>query len=122
MNKFLITIGALLSLINFSNAQDKDAKKWDIEKPTGITKTINFNTNEGTFMNLDVSPDGKTIVFDLLGDIYKAEGKINKAIPQLISAPVVFEMPVRTFNPKPQPPMLPMLKANPPNTINMDKR
>ena len=33
--------------------------------------SFNLNTNEGTWMNLDVSPDGKTIVFDLLGDIYK---------------------------------------------------
>jgi Tol biopolymer transport system component len=96
MNKFLITIGALLSLINFSNAQDKDAKKWDIEKPTGITKTINFNTNEGTFMNLDVSPDGKTIVFDLLGDIYKMPIKGGKAT--LLSGGMAYEVQPR-FSP-----------------------
>jgi hypothetical protein len=30
----------------------------------------NFSVTEGTWMNLDVSPDGKTIAFDLLGDIY----------------------------------------------------
>ncbi len=29
-----------------------------------------LDTNEGTWMNVDVSPDGKRIVFDLLGDIY----------------------------------------------------
>ncbi|WP_245546811.1 amidohydrolase family protein [Pseudopedobacter saltans] len=45
--------------------------QWNIEKPSGPTKTTNFSTNEGTWMNLDVSPDGKFIVFDLLGDIYK---------------------------------------------------
>ena len=33
-------------------------------------RTIRFSTREGTYMNLDVSPDGRTIVFDLLGDIY----------------------------------------------------
>ena len=33
-------------------------------------RTIAFTTTEGTYMNLDVSPDGTTIVFDLLGDIY----------------------------------------------------
>ncbi len=32
--------------------------------------TIDFTTDEGTWMSLDVSPDGKTIAFDLLGDIY----------------------------------------------------
>ena len=48
----------------------KDDKKWDVEAPLGPTKTVEFDTNEGTWMNLDVSPDGKEIVFDLLGDIY----------------------------------------------------
>ena len=33
-------------------------------------ETIDFTTDEGTWMSLDVSPDGKTIAFDLLGDIY----------------------------------------------------
>lgn len=51
----------------------KDEKKWDVNDPYTNDWKINkvaLNTNEGTWMNLDVSPDGKTIVFDLLGDIY----------------------------------------------------
>ena len=52
------------------DAKKKDDKKWDVEAPLGPTKTVEFTTNEGTWMNLDVSPDGKEIVFDLLGDIY----------------------------------------------------
>lgn len=34
------------------------------------SRTIEFDTAEGTHLTLDVSPDGKTIVFDLLGDLY----------------------------------------------------
>lgn len=34
------------------------------------TRTIAFDSNEGTWMSLDVSPDGAAIVFELLGDIY----------------------------------------------------
>ena len=49
----------------------KTAKeKWDVNKPMVPYKKINFTTDEGTWMNLDLSPDGKTIVFDLLGDLY----------------------------------------------------
>ncbi|MBI3264144.1 MAG: PD40 domain-containing protein [Acidobacteria bacterium] len=38
--------------------------------PLERASTIEFTTDEGTWMSLDVSPDGKTIVFDLLGDLY----------------------------------------------------
>ena len=50
-------------------AQDK---KWDVNNPnTSISyQDISFSINEGTWICLDVSPDGKTLVFDLLGDIY----------------------------------------------------
>lgn len=51
-----------------ATAQDK--KKWDVNNPEGPFKEVSFTVNEGTWMNLDVSPDGKEIVFDLLGDIY----------------------------------------------------
>lgn len=51
-------------------AQDKD---WEVSDPEGDWnwKEVSFTTDEGTWMNLDVSPDGTTIVFDLLGDIYR---------------------------------------------------
>lgn len=70
MRKFLLLIFIYsYSLISFS--QEKIVK-WDVNNPHKDWKytTFNLNTNEGTWMNLDVSPDGKTIVFDLLGDIY----------------------------------------------------
>ena len=43
---------------------------WDVEAAHGPEKTVEFDTDEGTWMSCDVSPDGRTIVFDLLGDIY----------------------------------------------------
>ncbi|MES2328758.1 MAG: amidohydrolase family protein [Bacteroidota bacterium] len=33
-------------------------------------RTLSFATNEGTEMSVDISPDGKTILFTILGDIY----------------------------------------------------
>jgi imidazolonepropionase-like amidohydrolase/Tol biopolymer transport system component len=61
------------------DAKDKDAdkdkdkdkdKKWDISQSLGPERKIDFTTSEGTWINLDVSPDGERIVFDLLGDLY----------------------------------------------------
>ena len=47
-------------------ADDKAAKKLILER----AETVTFTTDEGTWMSLDVSPDGKSIAFDLLGDLY----------------------------------------------------
>ena len=38
--------------------------------PLKMERNVNFETAEGTWMSLDVSPDGRTIVFELLGDLY----------------------------------------------------
>ncbi|MEY4609351.1 MAG: hypothetical protein RL625_1568, partial [Gemmatimonadota bacterium] len=38
--------------------------------PLKVERTHRFTATEGTWLSLDVSPDGKTIVFDLLGDLY----------------------------------------------------
>jgi Tol biopolymer transport system component len=39
--------------------------------PLATTRRIRFTTSEGTWMSLDVSPDGRWIVFDMLGDLYR---------------------------------------------------
>ncbi|MBA2260509.1 MAG: hypothetical protein H0W18_16575, partial [Acidobacteria bacterium] len=52
------------------HAQQKPPDKWDVNADLGPTTKLSFDTAEGTWMNVDVSPDGKQIVFDLLGDIY----------------------------------------------------
>lgn len=44
--------------------------KWDVQAPRGPAKQVAIDTASGTWMSLDVSPDGRTIVFDLLGDLY----------------------------------------------------
>lgn len=44
--------------------------RWEVNTPRGPAQTVEFETTEGTWMNVDVSPDGRTLVFDLLGDLY----------------------------------------------------
>lgn len=38
--------------------------------PLVPTRPLKFTTDEGTWLSLDLSPDGRLIVFDMLGDIY----------------------------------------------------
>jgi Tol biopolymer transport system component len=67
----------LLSVISYAQP-----KKWDVNNPKGPYKEFSFTVDEGTWMNLDIAPNGKEIVFDLLGDIYTMpiEGGNTKCI------------------------------------------
>ena len=38
--------------------------------PMTPSRTLSFETDEATWLSLDVSPDGRSIVFDMLGDLY----------------------------------------------------
>ena len=44
-------------------------------------RTIPIETSEGSWLSLDISPDGKTIAFDMLGDIYTMPFGGGDAIP-----------------------------------------
>ena len=74
MRKFFIIFALISFSVSTFSQKEKTAKskKWDVNNPhkDWSYKTFNLNTDEGTWMNLDISPDGKTIVFDMLGDIY----------------------------------------------------
>lgn len=64
----------LLASLGASPAHGQAQTPRDTAARAGLSlrpeRTISFETTEGTWMNLDISPDGRTIVFDLLGDIY----------------------------------------------------
>ncbi|MBV8205470.1 MAG: PD40 domain-containing protein [Acidobacteria bacterium] len=74
----LALVAILFAVFAFSGARSgfaQDEAGGDKEQgPKGLplkaTSKVEFTTDEGTWMSLDISPDGKTIVFDLLGDIY----------------------------------------------------
>ena len=68
--KLFLSLALLLTLNTARTDEQPEEEKWDVNNPPGVAKTINIDTHSGTWMSLDVSPDGKTIAFDLLGDIY----------------------------------------------------
>ena len=49
--------------------------------PLRPTRTASWTTKVGNWISLDVSPDGRTIVFDLLGDLYTMPIAGGKATP-----------------------------------------
>ena len=50
--------------------QPKDPPAWDVNNPPGPTEELSIDVTEGTWMSLDLRPQGDEIVFDLLGDLY----------------------------------------------------
>ncbi|TDQ12082.1 amidohydrolase family protein [Pedobacter metabolipauper] len=89
-------IPLLLFLLLISYTTIAQNKPWDIEKYKGTSKTFNIETDEGTWMNLDVSADGKDIVFDLLGDIYVMP--VSGGTATLLSGGAAFDIQPR-FSP-----------------------
>lgn len=70
LTKLLFAAGLLGLSVPVLCAEDEDEEKWDVSSIPGESREIAIDTQSGTWMSLDVSPDGETIVFDLLGDIY----------------------------------------------------
>jgi Tol biopolymer transport system component len=58
------------------------ATAWDVANTGQPHADVEFTVTEGTWMSVDVSPDGRTLAFDLLGDIYTlpVEGGEARAI------------------------------------------
>ncbi len=67
---FACAMAACAAAVLVQAGEDDKKPKWDVSAPPLPTRPVTINVDEGTWMNVDVSPDGKTIAFDLLGDIY----------------------------------------------------
>src|SRR6266851_6868369 len=76
--------GTLTAAAKRQNAAEQDKDKMEEKKdekkeekkdekkglPLKSGRKVEFTTDEGTWLSLDVSPDGKTIALELVGDVY----------------------------------------------------
>ncbi len=65
----------LISLVSDARAgadpeHGEDRPHWDIDSPPGSKRDQPIDVTEGTWISVDVSPDGQQVAFDLLGDLY----------------------------------------------------
>ncbi|MAY19571.1 MAG: amidohydrolase [Erythrobacteraceae bacterium] len=91
---------SMLAMPSFAHADDheEDAEAgWDVEAPRGATITqVPIATDEATWMDVDVSPDGRTLAFTVLGDIYTMP--ISGGTPTRIAEGLAWEVQPR-FSP-----------------------
>ena len=71
MNKMHMATAVVLALSSSGvQSADEEEESWDVSTLQGSSRQVSIDTRTGTWMSVDVSPDGETVVFDLLGDIY----------------------------------------------------
>src|ERR1700761_484271 len=72
INTRLAIFAAIFSLLwSAAGIADDANATWDTTAARGNTRDIDFDIQEGTWMSMDISPDGRWILFDLLAQIYR---------------------------------------------------
>lgn len=63
----------LAGLLSGTTAHAQDSSTWRVNQPdfSAPATRATIDVREGTWMSIDVSPDGKHIAFDLLGNLYE---------------------------------------------------
>ena len=60
----------LILLLSLPTTAGEEESSWQVTEPVGPWRDISIDTETTTWSFVDVSPDGETLVFDMLGDIY----------------------------------------------------
>ncbi len=89
--------GSMLAMPAVAIADDHEEDSWDVEAPRGASiEQVSIQTDEGTWMDVDVSPDGEMVAFNVLGDIYTMP--ITGGTPRRIAEGLSWEVQPR-FSP-----------------------
>src|SRR5687767_5697824 len=91
MTRAPLAAAVLLALVSTqANAQDNQRSDSASRRsgdpiqeglPLKAERVVRFTTNVGTWMSLDITPDGQTLVFDHLGDLFTLPITGGKAVP-----------------------------------------
>jgi imidazolonepropionase-like amidohydrolase/Tol biopolymer transport system component len=76
-----------------AQAAENDDAQWDVNAPPGERREIRIDTRSGTWLSIDVSPDGERVLFDLLGDIY--EVPIGGGMARALTSGLAWDMQPR---------------------------
>ncbi len=71
---FLTTLSVLCIFMGFtfqSSAQQKAGEPSHEDLPLEAERSVSLDTDEGTWLSLDVHPDGEKIIFDYMGNLYE---------------------------------------------------
>ncbi len=77
IHSLLAALVGAATIIHASAQPAQEAKapaaepKWNVTAPPGESREIPIDVRTGTWLGVDVSADGKRVLFDLLGDIYE---------------------------------------------------
>jgi Tol biopolymer transport system component/imidazolonepropionase-like amidohydrolase len=79
---FTLASGAAVQAADKKEPPKKKDVAAEINTPRTDARKVSLDLTEGTWMSVDVSPDGRTVLFDLLGDIFAvpATGGAAKAL------------------------------------------
>ena len=80
MRDFRLLLIMMFSIISKANFAQKDTAFTRYKNlPLKANRMFELKTNEGTWTSVDISPDGKTIIFDMMGDLYTIPSTGGKA-------------------------------------------
>jgi Tol biopolymer transport system component len=72
MNRLALLLSVLISpALMAADASEDNGEDWSVSEPPGEWQSIAIDTREVSWSDVDVSPDGQSLVFHMLGDIYR---------------------------------------------------